>query len=56
MRFPLFHYLGGLLWWLFIKFCKTDLEDEQSEEKWSRNVFFMMIIIVVLMFISVKFF
>ena len=26
-------YLGGFLWWLFIKFCQTDLETEQAEDK-----------------------
>ncbi|CAN1563333.1 hypothetical protein MCETHM1_02765 [Flavobacteriaceae bacterium] len=33
MRFRLEADIGGFLWWLFIKFCKTKLEDEQKEKK-----------------------
>lgn len=56
MRYPLFHYLGGLLWWIIIKFCKTDLQEEQGENNWARNVFFMIVIIIILSFIAIKFF
>lgn len=56
MRYPLFHYLGGQLWWVFIKFCKTNLDEEQSEDKWARNIFFLIIIGVVVAFVSIKFF
>lgn len=43
MRYPLLHYLEGFLWWLFIKFCQTDLETEQAEAKRIRNILFMRI-------------
>lgn len=56
MRFPFFHYLGGLLWWLIIKFCRTNLDQEQSDDKWIRNVLFTIFIIILLIFLSVKFF
>ncbi len=56
MRYPLLHYLGGFLWWLFIKFCKTDLETEQAEDKRIRNILFTIVIGLVISFIIVKFF
>lgn len=56
MRYIIVSDLGGLLWWILIKFCKTKLEDEQAKDKWSRNIFFLIVIGVVLAFISVKFF
>jgi hypothetical protein len=56
MRFQLENDIGGFLWWLLIKFCKTNLKEEQSKEKWSRNIFFLIVIGTTLGFISVKFF
>ena len=56
MRYELLTDLGGFLWWLLIKFCKTNLEKEQSKDKWSRNIFFLVAIGTVLGFIAVKFF
>jgi hypothetical protein len=48
--------IGGFLWWLLIRFCKTKLEDEQTHDKMARNVFFIVMIVFVMMFIAVKFF
>jgi len=56
MRFPFLHYVGGFIWWVFIKFCKTDLETEQAEDKRIRNIFFTLVIGTALGFIAVKFF
>jgi hypothetical protein len=55
MRYGLLTDLGGLVWWLLIKFCKTNLEEEQSKDKWSRNIFFLIVIGTALGFIAVKF-
>jgi hypothetical protein len=33
--------LGGLWWWILIKFCKTKLSEEQTNEKRRRNLFFL---------------
>ncbi len=49
-------YLGGLLWWIFIKFCKTDLEAEQAEDKRIRNTLFTIVIGTAIGFIAVNFF
>ena len=38
MRYTDLSDLEGFLWWLCIKFCKTNLKDEQTEDKWSRNI------------------
>ncbi len=43
MRFQLENDIGGFLWWLLIKFRKTNLKEEQSKEKWSRNIFFLIV-------------
>jgi hypothetical protein len=56
MRYPLLDYLGGFLWWLLIKFCKTKLEDEQAQDKWARNILFSIILGLIATFISIKFF
>jgi hypothetical protein len=56
MRYIIYSDMGGLLWWLLIRFCKTKLKDEQANDKWSRNVFFLCAIMYIIMFIYVKFF
>jgi len=56
MRYELLTDFGGFLWWLLIKFCKTNLKEEQSKYKWSRNIFFLIVIGTTLGFIAVKFF
>ena len=56
MRYELLTDLGGFLWWLLIKFCKTNLKEEQSNDKWSRNTFFFFLLGIALGFIAVKFF
>lgn len=43
MRYTDLSDIGGFLWWLFIKFCKTNLKDEQTEDKWSRNILTLLI-------------
>lgn len=56
MRFRLESNIGGFLWWLLIKFCKTKLEDEQAEDKWARNILFLIVLGLIATFISIKFF
>lgn len=46
--------LGGFLWWLLIRFTKTKLSDEQTEEKWARNIAFLLLCVLIIGFISVK--
>jgi len=41
MRYELLTNIGGFLWWILIKFCKTNLKSEQTKDKWSRNLFFL---------------
>jgi len=54
MRYEVFTDIGGFLWWTIIKFCKTDLKKERSKEKWSRNLFFLIILGYLIAFISIK--
>lgn len=56
MRFRLESNIGGFLWWLLIKFCKTKLEDEQAQDKWARNILFLIVLGLIATFISIKFF
>ncbi len=56
MRYRIYSDIGGFLWWLLIKFCKTKLEDEQTSDKWSRNIFFLIVVGIICTVISVKFF
>ena len=39
-----YHYVGGFLWWLFVKFGRTNLSDEQSEANKLRNSLFIFFI------------
>jgi len=54
MRYTDLTELGGFLWWVLIRFCRTKLKDEQGKDKWSRNIFFLMILFFVVMFLSTK--
>lgn len=51
MRYTDLSDIGGFLWWLFIKFCKTDLKDEQKENKWSRNILTFLLFGLLIVFI-----
>lgn len=44
MRYTDLSDIGGFLWWILIKFKQTNLKDEQSNEKWARNILFLIII------------
>lgn len=46
--------LGGFLWWLIVKLTKTNLKDEQSRDNWSRNLFFVILLFLLISFISIK--
>ncbi len=56
MRYKIESDIGVFLWWVLIKFCKTDLKEEQAENKWSRNIFFLAVLGLIVAFISIKFF
>lgn len=56
MTFTIYSDIGGFFWWLLIKFCKTELKEEQSEKHWARNIFVLIFIVIILMGISVSFF
>ena len=46
--------IGGFLWWILIKFRQTKLKEEQSNEKWARNIFFLIVVVVCLGWIVSK--
>lgn len=56
MTYCIYSDLGGFLWWLFVRFCKTDLKDEQSEKHWARNIVVLIIVFIVLIGLSLVFF
>jgi hypothetical protein len=51
MRYSYLADIGGFLWWLFIKFCKTNLKEEQTKSKWSRNIFVFLVFETLIVFI-----
>ena len=51
-----FYDLGGWIWWILIKFRKTDLEKEQTEEKRPRNLLLVIGIIFIITFIKLNLF
>lgn len=48
MRYRLITDLGGFLWWVILRFCKTKLKEEQKQENWARNILFLIAIGVAL--------
>lgn len=51
MRYTDLADIGGFLWWLLIKFCKTNLKEEQTKSKWSRNIFVFLVFGILIGFI-----
>jgi hypothetical protein len=56
MRYELLTDIGGFLWWIFIKFCSTKLEEEQTKEKWSRNIIVFIVAAYLIAFVTIKIF
>lgn len=54
MRYEIFSDLGGFLWWLLIKFCRSSLKEEQKPDKWARNLFFLVILGLLTAFFVLK--
>ena len=53
MTYELYSDIGGFLWWLFVRFCKTDLAEEQSKKYWARNIFVLILVFLGLIALSV---
>lgn len=45
---------GGFLWWLFIRFGRTNLKEEQTHKHDFRNFWVVVVLVILLTFISVK--
>ena len=56
MRYRALTDFGGFLWWLLIKFGKTELQEEQTKEKWARNIIFLIILGLITAFFTIKIF
>lgn len=56
MTYSIYSDLGGLLWWIFVRFCKTDLKEEQSKNYWARNIFVLIMVFIGLIGVSVTVF
>ena len=54
MRYTDLSDIGGFLWGILIKFRQTKLKEEQSNEKWARNIFFLIVVVVCLGWIVSK--
>lgn len=54
MRYTDLSAIGGFLWWILIKFRQTKLKEEQSNEKWAKNIFFLIVVVVCLGWIVSK--
>ncbi len=55
MRYEFLIDIGGFIWWL-LKFCSTKLEEEQTKEKWSRNIIVLIVAAYLIAFVSIKIF
>lgn len=46
--------LGGWLWWVLIRQCRTDLKEERTTEYWARNIFFLIVICFLIALLTLK--
>lgn len=56
MSYVFVSYSGGFIYWVAVKFCKTKLNDELDINKKERNIFTFIISVLVIGFITIKFF
>ncbi len=54
MRYEFLTNIGGFLWWLTIKFGRTDLKDEQLKINWARNLFYLIVLGLIVAFVFIK--
>lgn len=47
---------GGFLWWLLIRFCSTNLSEEQSEINKKRNQIFFYLIQILIIALTLYYF
>lgn len=43
---------GGILWWVLIKFCRTNIDDELSDKKKPRNIICLSVVIILISLIA----
>lgn len=55
MRYQLLSDIGGFTYWVLIKFCKSDLEQELAKDKWARNILIFTILFSFIMYLSVNY-
>lgn len=48
-----YNQLGGLLIWIFVKFCKTKLSDEQSVNNRVRNQLYLYILQILILILII---
>lgn len=53
-RFELLNEIGGFLFWIFIKFGRTKLDDELKEQNVPRNILVFCISLVILSYTFYK--
>lgn len=46
MSYMKLNYIGGVVYWVFIKFCATELKNEQANKNIERNIFVLLVIIL----------
>ena len=45
---------GGFVWWVFIRFCRTKLSDEQKAEKHARNFICFLVVCYLITYMIIK--
>ena len=56
MSYMFLSYLGGFIYWMLIKFCKTSYNEEIEEKNIVRNIIVLIIFIFIVAFFSIKIF
>ncbi|UMY65275.1 MULTISPECIES: hypothetical protein [unclassified Flavobacterium] len=46
--------LGGFIWWVAVRFCRTRLKEEQSEKHLERNVVLFLVVAYLLGYVTVQ--
>lgn len=56
MSYMFLSYIGGFIFWVVFKFCKTSYNDEIANKNIERNIFVFLVTILIVAFLTIKIF
>ena len=53
MSYMFLSYIGGFIFWVVFKLCKTSYNDEISNKNIERNILFLLVTILIIAFLTI---